>query len=256
MDLIDKRILFYFLRDGRISQRQIASLLGLTPASLNYRFKKLMDDGILKGFKLYINPNFYGKIQIYIAFKNYNDLDGEFISFKLKCLEWLNVYGVQAKDNIELKDRLSYMAKQLGDPVLSYFPLQSLFKPSNLDIKIVEELKKDPRIQPVDIAEKLGVNSKIVEKHIRYLRHRGLILVVPEIELGKTDIVIFSMFSNKIEDISIVLQDCKIWQFTDGYAGITVCYADNMERARKYISAAREVDKDADVMIIYDYIFK
>jgi len=63
-------------------------------------------------------------------------------------------------------------------------------------------------------------------------------------------------YTQKIEDISVVLQDCKIWQFTDGYAGITVCYADNMERARKYISAARDVDKDADVMIIYDYIFK
>ncbi|MEM4885031.1 MAG: winged helix-turn-helix domain-containing protein, partial [Saccharolobus sp.] len=39
MDIIDKRILFYLLKDGRISQRRIASLLNLTPASLNYRFK-------------------------------------------------------------------------------------------------------------------------------------------------------------------------------------------------------------------------
>ena len=77
MDIIDKRILFYLLKDGRISQRRIASLLNLTPASLNYRFKKLIDSGILKGFKLYINPNFQGKYQIFIAYKNYNDINAD-----------------------------------------------------------------------------------------------------------------------------------------------------------------------------------
>ncbi|BFH72112.1 winged helix-turn-helix transcriptional regulator [Sulfurisphaera javensis] len=256
MDLIDKRILFYFLKDGRISQRRIASNLNLTPASLNYRFKKLIDDSILKGFKLYVNPNFFSKQQIFIAFKNYNDIDSDWISFKLKCVEWLNVYGIQVKDTTELKDRIDYMTKQLGEPVLTYYPVQSLLKPSNLDQKIVEILKQDPRAPPSEISKKLGINSKTIEKHIKYLKHRGLILVVPVIDLGKTDIVIFSIFSKNIEDISVVLQDCKIWQFTDGYAGITVCYADNMERARKFIQAAREVDKNADVMIIYDYIFK
>lgn len=256
MDAIDKRILFYFLRDGRIPQRQVATLLGITPPSMNYRIKKLIESGVLRGFRLHVNPNFYGKIQVYVAFKNHNDMDGEFVSFKLKCLEWLNVYGVQAKDTADLKDRLSYMTKELGDPVMSYFPLQSVFRPSSLDVKIVEELRKDPRMTAAEVAENLGISSKIVEKHIRYLRHRGLIMVVPEIDLGKADIVIFSMFSNKIDEIMTVLQDCKVWQFTDGYAGITVCYADNMERAKKYISAARDVDKEADVMIVYDYVFK
>lgn len=256
MDIIDKRILFYLLKDGRISQRRIASLLNLTPASLNYRFKKLVDSGILKGFKLYINPNFQGKYQIFIAYKNYNDIDAEWISFKLKCLEWLNVYGIYASNNEELKDKINYMSKELGEPVLSYYPVQTLFKPSNIDQKIVEVLKIDPRLPSSEISKKLNLNSKIIEKHIRYLRHRGLILIVPEIDLGKTDIVIFSMFSKNIEEISIALQECKLWQFTDGYAGITVCYADNMERARKYINAARQIDKNADVMIIYDYQFK
>ncbi|AGJ63777.1 winged helix-turn-helix transcriptional regulator [Saccharolobus islandicus] len=256
MDIIDKKILFYLLKDGRISQRRIASLLNLTPASLNYRFKKLMDSEILKGFKLYVNPNFFGKYQIFIAFKNYTDIDADWISFKLKCLEWLNVYGIYASDNIELKDKIGYMTKELGEPVLSYFPLQSLFRASNLDQKIVEILKVDPRLSSSEISKKMNISSRIIEKHIRYLRHRGLILVAPQIDLGKTDIIIFSIFSKNIDEITVVLQECKLWQFTDGYAGITVCYADNMERARKYIDLARQIDSTADVMIIYDYMFQ
>ncbi|MEM3801363.1 MAG: winged helix-turn-helix transcriptional regulator [Saccharolobus sp.] len=256
MDIVDKRILFYLLKDGRISQRRIASLLNLTPASLNYRFKKLYDNGILKGFRLYVNPNFFGKHQIFIAFKNYNDIDSDWISFKLKCLEWLNVYGIYASDNKELKDRIEYMKKELGEVVLSYFPVQYLLRPSSIDQRIIEVLKSDPRLPSSEISKKIGLNTKTVEKHIRYLRHRGLILIIPEIDLGKTDIVIFSMFSRRIDEISVVLQDCKLWQFTDGYAGITVCYADNMERAKKFITAARQIDKNSDVMIIYDYIFK
>ncbi|QXJ31042.1 winged helix-turn-helix transcriptional regulator [Saccharolobus shibatae] len=256
MEIVDKRILFYLLKDGRISQRRIASLLNLTPATLNYRFKRLTDSETLKGFKLYINPNFLGKYQLFIVFKNYNDINAEWISFKLKCLEWYNVYGIYASDNIELKDKINYITKELGDPVLTYFPVQSLFKPSNLDKKIVDILRADPRVPSSDIAKKLGIKAKVIEKHIKYMRHRGLILIVPDIDLSKTDIVLFSMFSKNIDEISVILQECKLWQFTDGYAGITVCYADNIEMARKYIAAARNIDKSADVMIIYGYEFK
>ncbi|AHC50853.1 AsnC family transcriptional regulator [Sulfolobus acidocaldarius SUSAZ] len=256
MDIVDKRILSFFLKDGRISQRRIASLLNLTPASLNYRFRKLVDSNILKGFKLYINPNFYGQYQLYIAFKNYKEIDADWISFKLRCLEWLNVYGIYGSSQTELKDRIEYMRKELGDPILTYLPVQYKLKPSSLDKKIVEMLKEDPRLASSEISKKLGINSRVIEKHIRHMRFRGMILIVPEINLGRADIVIFSMFSKRIEDISPVLQECKLWQFTDGYAGITVCYADNVEGAKKYINGAREVDKDSDVMIIYDYEFK
>ena len=256
MEIIDKRILFYLLKDGRISQRKIASLLGLTPATLNYRFKRLAESGVLKGFKLYVNPNFYSKYQFFIVFKNYNDINADWISFKLKCLEWYNVYGVSYSGNEDMKDKIEYMTKQLGEPVLKYLPAQSLFKPSNLDKKIVEILKTAPRMPSSEIAKKLGVSTRKVEKQITYLKHRGLILVVPQIDLGKADIVLFSIFSKNIEDVSLVLQDCKIWQFTDGYAGITACYADNIEIAKKYINGARQVDKNADVMIISDYDFR
>lgn len=256
MDIIDKRILYYLLKDGRVSQRKIASELNLTPASLNYRFNKLAENRTLKGFKLYVNPNFYGKYHLYIAFKNHNDIDADWISFKLKCLEWLNVYNIYGSSLDDLKDKIDYMKKQLGEPVMSYTPLQSLFRPSELDKKIVDVLRQAPRLPPSDIAKKLNISSKVVEKHIRYLRYRGLLMVVPEIDIGKADIVVFSIFSKNIDEITTVLQEYKLWQFTDGYSGITVCYADNMEQAKKLINAARQVDKNADVMVIYDYVFK
>jgi len=256
MDIVDKRILFYFLKDGRVSQRKIASLLNLTPASLNYRYKKLVDSGILKGFKLYVNPNFFGKYQYFIAFKNYKDIDAEWISVKIRCLEWLNVYGIQFSERSELKDKISYMTKELGQPEMTYYPLQSLFKPSNLVRKIVEILKNEPRKPSSKIALEIGVSRRSVERHIRYLRHKGLIMVIPEIDLGKADIVIFAIFSKNADEVSLALQECRIWHFTDGYAGITFCYADNIESAKKFINNARQFDKNADVMIVHEYAFR
>lgn len=48
MDSIDKKILIYLFRDGRISQRKIAEEVKLSATSLNYRFNKLIEDGIIK----------------------------------------------------------------------------------------------------------------------------------------------------------------------------------------------------------------
>ncbi|MCI2413867.1 MAG: winged helix-turn-helix transcriptional regulator [Candidatus Aramenus sp.] len=256
MDAVDKKIVFYLLKDGRISQRRIAALLGLNPASLNYRFKKLLDSGTLKGFKLYVNPNLLGFVQTYVVFKNYKDFDADWISFRLKCLEWYNVYGVYGRDSAEIKDRLGYMQKVLGEPVLTYFPAQFKVKLSQLDLKILDLLRKDPRMSSSKIAKSLGVATKKVEKHIKNLKFRGLIMIVPVVDLGNLDSIVFSIFSKKIEDVSPILQECKIWQFTDGYAGITVCNQDRMEGVKKYVSAVREVDKEAEMMLIYGYDFK
>jgi DNA-binding Lrp family transcriptional regulator len=256
MDTIDKRILFLLLRDGRISQRRMAKLLNLTPPSLNYRFKKLFDDGILKGFKLFVNPNFYAEIQIFVAYKNYKDIDEEWITFKLRCLEWINVYGIKGRSLTEIKERIMKMSKELGDPVMVYRPLQAILKPSNIDSNIIKILREDPRISVSEIAKRLRLSPRTVERHIKYLRHKELILIIPEINLPKSDIILFSIFTSKFDEVFKVLENCKIWQFSDGYAGIIVCFGEDMEFVKRTLSVVRSVDRNSDIMIIYDYFFK
>ena len=63
MDQTDKRIVFNLLKNGRVSQRQIASDLGISAQVLNYRMNKLIEDGIIKNFFLHVNQRIYGKME-------------------------------------------------------------------------------------------------------------------------------------------------------------------------------------------------
>ncbi len=255
MDLIDKRLIFYLFRDGRMSQRSIANALGLTAPSLNYRYKKLEDEGIIKGFKLYLNPNVNFKYQMFIAFKNYQDFSASWISFKLKCLEWLNVYNIIGDSLADLKEKMKGMESTLGDPVMSYLPLQSMIKVSSLSRKIIDLLNDDPRRPLSEISDKLGVNTKTVERHVKYLMYKGIIMVIPIVDLPKADVVMFSLFSKEINAIEDALQRCKVWKFSDGTAGVITCISENMEIAKRFIDMSRQIDPDTDVMVVYDYEF-
>ncbi|MEM4046991.1 MAG: winged helix-turn-helix transcriptional regulator, partial [Metallosphaera sp.] len=104
MDEVDKKILYLLFRDGRISQRRIAEELNITPPTLNYRFKKLEEEGILKGFVTFINPSYLSQYYGFLAFVNYTDYDSDWIFLKFKCVEWLNVYGILGKSMRDLED--------------------------------------------------------------------------------------------------------------------------------------------------------
>jgi len=256
MDEIDKKILYYLLKDGRVSQRSISESLGLTPPTLVYRFKKMREDGVLYGFSVLVNPNFYGKYYGFGAFKNIKDFSADWIFFKLKCFEWLNVYGIEGNSIEDIKDKISYMSKDLGEIQMTYVPEQEIITPNQFDVKILSKLLEDPRAQPSDIAESLNLSSKLVSKRLKIMEKKGYIKVLPVINVPKSGSVIFSMFSMRIKDIRNILNECRFMEITDMRAGIQICFAGSMEEAKKYINAVRAVDKQADVMLIYDYFIK
>jgi len=92
VDELDKKILYYLLRNGRISQNKLAEILGLSVPSLNSRFKRLIEESIIKGFKLFVNPNIFGKYFSYMTFSNLKQIDVNYIFVKFRCLENLDVY--------------------------------------------------------------------------------------------------------------------------------------------------------------------
>jgi DNA-binding Lrp family transcriptional regulator len=77
MDEIDRRLIYYLLKDGRISQNRLAKLLNISSPSLNVRFRKLIEEGIIRSFKLFVNPNIYGKYFMYVAFPNLKDIEDD-----------------------------------------------------------------------------------------------------------------------------------------------------------------------------------
>ncbi|BDC17168.1 winged helix-turn-helix transcriptional regulator [Acidianus sp. HS-5] len=253
MDEIDKKILLYLYRDGRTSIHNLASLLNLTPPTVLYRLKNLEKEEILEGFQLLINPNFYGKYYSFIAFKNLIDMDDKWIFLKFKCVEWLNVYGIAGESNLQIEDRISFMRKNLGEPEMQYTPVQQPLQPKELDMKIVRALQEDPRASTSEISEKIGLDSKIIIKRLKIMKNKGYISVIPRVNIPKSGISVFSMFSKRIPLIRDTLSSCRVLEIVDkNNVGIEVCLTENIENVRNYVRAVREKDAEADVMIIYD----
>lgn len=95
IDAIDRRILFELDKNCRISDNQIARIVGRTRESVGYRIKRLREKGILLGFITSINPSKYG----YMFFKLYFQLSNKpaererFFSYmkKLPGLYWIGI---------------------------------------------------------------------------------------------------------------------------------------------------------------------
>ncbi|ARM77188.1 winged helix-turn-helix transcriptional regulator [Acidianus manzaensis] len=253
MDDIDKEILFYLFKDGRISFRSIAELLNLTPPSVIYRLKKLEEEEILKGYAIFVNPNFYGKYYSFVAFKNIRDFEENYIFLKFKCVEWLNVYGITGNSIDEINIKINNMEETLGLPTMKYTPNQNPIQPKELDEKIIGVLKENPRYTSAEISKILGIESKIISKRLDIMKKRGYFTVLPVVDIPKSNSVLFSIFSNKVNSIKNILDSCRIMEIIDGNTGIQVCFGKSIDVVRKYINSVRNLDSEADVMIIYDY---
>jgi len=128
IDAIDRRILFELDKDCRISDNQIARIVGRTRESVGYRIKRLRERGILQGFITSINPSKYG----YMFFKLYFQLANKpkererFFAYmkRLPGLYWIGVndgawdahatlYARDVKEFYDIKNRIYSEFKDL-----------------------------------------------------------------------------------------------------------------------------------------------
>ncbi|MGP6206968.1 Lrp/AsnC family transcriptional regulator [Cuniculiplasma sp. SKW3] len=256
MDAVDKKILFYLLKDGRTPQRQIAKSLGISAQTLNYRMSKMIDDQIIEDFKVHVSPRIYGMIEGYAAFVSEEQIDRDYVS-KLKCLEKITLYGVEGSNEDEINKKIENFAKKLGEPVMRYIPPGDRYSANSkeVDLQIIEQMRKMPRAKISEIAKAIDQPVIRVKRRYNYLTKNNLLAVFAKVDLSKTDIVLFSIFSNNQETLQPILSQISIFQIRDEKSGVFVCYADNMVNARNVINAVREKEKNSDVMVIYDYEF-
>ena len=252
MDAVDKKIILALFKDGRVSQRKIAEEVGLSATSLNYRFNKLLEEKIIKSFSLYVNPNFYGKYVGRASFKNVKDLEANFINVKVKCLEETNFYEFEGSSMGDLQDKLSYMSKTLGEPAMVYIPDQSPQKPSGVDIEIVRTLIKNPRMDVGEISKAINIPSKTILRRLNALINKNYIRIIPIIDLGKSDITTFAIYSHAISKLEF-LQRCEFLRFVDHDRGVIVCATNDLKEAESYVKEVRQIDPSSQVMIAIDY---
>ncbi|MEJ2781378.1 winged helix-turn-helix domain-containing protein [Stygiolobus sp. CP850M] len=147
------------------------------------------------------------------------------------------------------------MKKILADYSLKYFPKQEIIESKPYDLQIVKYLVRNPRAQAAEIAQETGLTQKLVEKRTKILLEKGIVKLIPIIDLKKTDVVMFYIFTRRVAETRKILDSCKILEINDGQAGIIGCITDRIENVRKYVEAVRNVaDREADVMVIYDYL--
>lgn len=60
LDEIDRKLLSALLDDGRLSQRQLASLIGVAQGTVTNRLNRLTESGVIKGYHVNLNPKKIG----------------------------------------------------------------------------------------------------------------------------------------------------------------------------------------------------
>jgi DNA-binding Lrp family transcriptional regulator len=256
MDTVDKKILFSLLKDGRTPQRQIAKEIGISAQTLNYRMTKMIEDGIIVGFIVHINSKILGKVEAFAAYVSDKEIDTGYFT-RLKCLEKITLYGFDGDTVDEVEKKIEDASLKLGQPVMKYRPEINSYSENskNIDFQIIDQLKKTPRAKISEIAKALDMPVIRIKRRYNFLRKSHLVAVMAKIDLSKTDVVIFSIFTTDQEKIEHILEDVTIFKITDNSTGVFICFAENMVSARALINSSREAEKKSEVMVIYDYEF-
>lgn len=256
MDQIDKKISFYLLKDGRMQMREIAKRVGISAQALNYRYSKLVENGIIKKYSLRLNPTLLGKVNAFAAFKNDTYVSENVIS-KFKCLEEITIYEFLARDLNEVQMLIEEASEKIGTPFMKYIP-EPYRIPINLgetDRKIIELLKKDPRMSVVSMASEMDLKPSIVRKRLRLMEKYNLLSVSAELNLSKMDSIIFAVISDNVRKLARYVDEDLIISISDKDRGIMICYSDSLINARRIIERMRGEDPAANVMVVYDYEF-
>ena len=252
LDIVDKKIILTLLKGGRTSLREISEEVGMSTTAMYYRFNKLLEEKIIKSFSLYISPNFYYKYFGVVGFKTKKDIDADFLDVKIESLDGIGFYEFEGSSVEELTEKLSYMSSVLGETEMFYVPEQIPLKPSGVDIEITKVLIKDPRMKAGQISRILGISPKSVKHRVRTLIDKNYIKIIPIIDLGKADIIIFGVYSNKISRLEF-LQRCEFLSFADRDRGVILCGVYDLKEAEAYIKGVKQIDPSSYTMIITDY---
>ncbi len=144
MDFKNKKILEILQTNGRITNKEIAEQIHLSPPSVLERVKKMENEGIISGYKAILNRKAIGRPILSFTFITLSNNSAETITSVLNYLsdipELLEVY--------HLTGRFDFIVKTTAKSL------------ENLNEIISEKISKAPGIQKVETALVLDENEK------------------------------------------------------------------------------------------------
>lgn len=257
MDEIDREILISLLMKGGISQSEISKMIGSSTQRINYRMKKMLEEGIIKNFKVHINPYFLNGMNLFVAYEGTKNIDLRGIGSVFRCLERTDFYELQAMNEKELLDLTNYMSVEFGNKIMQYRPRVPELKNkiNYYDLLILRELLKNPTINYIKLSQILGTRAPLIRKRINRMKSIGVFSIIPIIDLSKTDIFLFTIISGRRLENKLNVSN-TILKIIDDNASIYVGIEKSMSNIRKNLSYVRKIDKNAEVMVVYDYDFR
>ncbi len=178
MDDIDMKIISRLSGYCRESDREIGSKLGIAGGTVRQRIQKMASSGVVRGFALKIDPQTLG-YDVFFAIvsgdaqKQAESMIEEGKAFMIvPCVGGISVYGILADNRAAQMEEMSRI-----DGVRVMLPRHAYGNISltKTEMRIVEELIKDPTAKIKDIAVKTLLSTKTITRCIGRLRmHDGV----------------------------------------------------------------------------------
>ncbi len=216
VDKIDLKILHFLSENCRVSLNKISGRLKVSKSTVNYRIKKLEDEGIIKGYSTVINYEASGKINGRLLLKLVN-LQDDYLEKIINILKGIKkiiwIASTQGKGDIiltilcdsvkEFNESINEINQKIGKYIINqevslaskiyecapnvivegkFIPAVASEYPSEektldeLDEKILKELSKNAKISVLELAEKCSCTTKTVISRIGQLEKTGIIL--------------------------------------------------------------------------------
>ena len=188
LDMIDLRIMKLLSRDSRTPYRSIASAVGIMPSAAKERINKMVSNGAIRTFVLFVNPVIFGyEKECILILRNIDKpIKERDILNKVSLLGDILAYTLSLEGTANLilavKDRAQDKIGILTD-LLKPSKVESIFarytpvtmRIYNSDLKIMKCLLPDPRMMVEDIARATSLSPKTVARRLEKMRENHIL---------------------------------------------------------------------------------
>jgi DNA-binding Lrp family transcriptional regulator len=178
LDKLDLKIISLLSRDCRISYRNMASIVNLTPNAVKARANKMISKGIIKNFIVRANPALFGyEIECSITIQNVGrKMKEEHIVDKLNLFGNVLVYAKQLGQSsiyvLALKEVEEDKIRLINDLIKPAVVEKIIFANYRIpsikmhisDLKIIKNLLLNPRMQVEEIARDTSLSTRTVAR--------------------------------------------------------------------------------------------
>jgi DNA-binding Lrp family transcriptional regulator len=188
LDKIDLKIISSLSRDCRIPYRYIASSIGISANAVKTRVNKMLAKGVIQNFIILVNPAIFGyEKQGSLTVRQIGKtIKEDNIVNKLNLLGDVRFYAKQLGRAAlflllirqEAEDKIELMTDLLKPEVVEYrfMPLRRLsINVTISDLKIINCLLSNARLQVADIAKQASISSRAVTRRLEKMRKNRVV---------------------------------------------------------------------------------